>query len=157
MLGCEVMAQVTTASLRGSVTNSSNETLAGAAVILSHPVTGTSYGVTADGEGRFAIHGIKPDDGYVLEASYVGCDDFAKRDFRLRVGEVRTENIVLNENNRLAEVVVETRNAGDGGMTNVYDEKAISQMPTVSRSLYDIVRLMPQAVATKNEIGRAHV
>ncbi len=150
MLGCEVMAQVTTASLRGAVTNSSNETLAGAAVILSHPVTGTSYGVTADGEGRFAIHGIKPDDGYVLEASYVGCDDFAKRDFRLRVGEVRTENIVLNENNRLAEVVVETRNAGDGGMTNVYDEKAISQMPTVSRSLYDIVRLMPQAVATKN-------
>ena len=56
----------------------------------------------------------------------------------------------MNENNRLAEVVVETRNAGDGGMTNVYDEKAISQMPTVSRSLYDIVRLMPQAVATKN-------
>ena len=82
MLGCEVMAQVTTASLRGSVTNSSNETLAGAAVILSHPVTGTSYGVTADGEGRFRQStASSPDDGYVLEASYVGCDDFAKGTF----------------------------------------------------------------------------
>lgn len=150
MLGCEVMAQVTTASLRGEVTNSSNEILVGATVVLSHPVTGTSYGVTADSRGRFAIHGIKPDDGYVLEASYVGCDDYVKSDMRLRVGESRTENIVLNENNRLAEVVVEARDTGDGGIGNVYDEKAMAQMPTVSRSLYDIVRLMPQAVATKN-------
>ncbi len=150
MLGCEVMAQVTTASLRGVVSNSSNEILAGATVILSHPVTGSSYGVTADGEGHFAIHGIRPDDGYVLEASYVGYHDFVKSGLRMRVGEVRTENIVLRENAELEAVVVEARGQNAGGVVNSYDERTISQLPTVSRSLYDVVRLMPQAMVTKS-------
>lgn len=150
MLGCEVMAQVTTASLRGVVSNSSNEILAGATVILSHPVTGSSYGVTADGEGHFAIHGIRPDDGYVLEASYVGYHDFVKSDMRMRVGENRTENIVLRENTELEAVVVKTRGQNAGGVVNSYDERTIAQLPTVSRSLYDVVRLMPQAMVTKS-------
>ena len=67
-----VMAQITTASLRGVVKNQSNEILVGATVVLSHPITGSSYAVATDVQGRYSLHGRRPSDGSELEVSYVG-------------------------------------------------------------------------------------
>ena len=144
-----VMAQITTASLRGVVKNQSNEVLVGATVVLSHPVTGSSYAVATDVQGRYSLHGIRPSDGYELEVSYVGYQTYVEQAMTMRVGDVRVEDIVLNESAAIDAVVVTAKGVQSGDVAGKFDEEFISQMPTVSRSLYDVVRLMPQAVATK--------
>ena len=143
-------AQITTASLGGVVTNQSEEKLVGATVILSHPSTGREYAVVADVQGRYSLHGIRPAEGYVLEVSYVGYESLRLEGLTLRVGDIHTEDIILNPSTTLDEVVVTADKAQSGELTGKFDESLISQMPTVSRSLYDVVRLMPQAVATKS-------
>ncbi len=143
-------AQITTASLGGVVTNQSEEKLVGATVILSHPSTGREYAVVADAQGRYSLHGIRPAEGYVLEVSYVGYESRRVEGITLRVGDIHEEDITLRPSTTLDAVVVTADKAQSGELTGKFDESLISQMPTVSRSLYDVVRLMPQAIATKS-------
>lgn len=142
-------AQITTTSLRGVVKNQSNETLIGATVVLSHPSTGRSYAVAADAQGRYSLHGIRPAEGYLLEVSYVGYQTYISEPMTLRVGDVHVQDVVLYDAAVLDAVVVTTMGAQSGDVAQRFDEKLISQMPTVSRSLYDVARLMPQATMTK--------
>ena len=151
LLSLDVMAQVTTASLRGVVVGLSNEALVGATISLTQSKTGVAYYSIADKDGRFAIHGIKPDDGYKLEASYLGYDNYYISDLTLRVGESRSVDIIMRENlASVGVVVVEADNAKSAGVGDNYSREVIESMPTVSRSLYDVVRLTPQANATKS-------
>lgn len=143
------LAQVTTASLRGVVVNSSKEILVGATVVLSHPQTGQTYVVATDAEGRYALHGVRPASDYLVEFSYVGYENKSIGSVALRVGEVRELDVELVENLAIEEVVVAVENDGLAAVGNRFSEKQILQMPTVSRSLYDVVRLMPQAMLTK--------
>ena len=144
------MAQITTASLRGVVNDSSDQILAGAVVSLSHPVTGTVYTVAPDAEGHYSIHGIRPDNGYRLEVNYVGYKSYFIDDMVLHVGDTRVENITMKEDSMLDAVVVASSSREDADMLAKFDEKTIELIPSVSRSLYDIVRLVPEAMATKN-------
>lgn len=151
LLSLDVMAQITTASLRGVVSGSSKEALVGTTISLTQSKTGVSYYAVADKEGRFAIHGIKPDDGYLLEASYLGYDDYRVEGIALRIGESRTIAIVMNENlTSVGDVVVEAGRSTSSGVADNFSQDLIAKMPSVSRSLYDIVRLTPQANAIKN-------
>ena len=143
-------AQITTASLGGVVTNQSKEKLVGATVILSHPSTGREYAVVADVQGRYSLHGIRPAEGYALEVSYVGYESHRIEGITLRVGDIHTEDIILKPSTTLDAIVVTADKAQSGELTGKFNESLISQMPTVSRSLYDVVRLMPQAIATKS-------
>ena len=142
-------AQITTASLRGVVKNQSNEILVGATVVLSHPETGREYAVATDRDGRYSLHGVRPSEGYLLEVSYVGYQTERLQGLVLRVGEQSERDVVLKEATTIDAVVVSVQKLSSGEMSGRFDEKTISQMPTVSRSLYDVVRLMPQAVANK--------
>ena len=145
-----VVAQVTTASLRGVVVNSSNEVLVGATVVLSHPQTGREYIVVSDAMGRYALHGVRPGSGYSLEVSYVGFESQQLKELLLKIGETREIDIVLNESVEIQQIVVKGSGVDAGEMKNKFSDQLISQMPSLSRSLYDVVRLVPQAISTKS-------
>ena len=150
LLSLDAMAQITTASLRGVVMGLSKDALVGATISLTQSKTGVAYYSIADKEGRFAIHGIKPDDGYRLEASYLGYDNYHISDMTLHVGESRSLDIVMRENlASVGVVVVEADNVKSAGVVENYSREVIEALPSVSRSLYDVVRLTPQANATK--------
>ena len=150
LLSLDVMAQITTASLRGVVQNLSKEALVGATVSLTQSKTGVAYYSVVDRDGRFAIHGIKPDDGYKLEVSYLGYDNYCISDLTLRVGESRSIDVAMRENlASVGAVVVEADNVKSAGVVENYSREVIESLPSVSRSLYDVVRLTPQANATK--------
>ena len=144
-----VWAQVTTSSLRGVVVNSSNEILVGATVVLSHPQTGIEYAVVSGVDGRYALHGVRPGSDYCLEVSYVGFESKRVEALMLKVGESRVLDVMLKENVEIEQIVVKGASADAGDMKNQFSEKLISQLPTLSRSLYDVVRLVPQANSTK--------
>ena len=100
------MAQITSATLRGEVKNQSDERLVGATIVLSHAVTGRSYAVVADDKGYYSLHGIRPDDGYMLEISFVGYKPYLRQDIVMRVGEEVVEDVVLVESTEIEAVVV---------------------------------------------------
>ena len=150
LLCLEVSAQITTASLRGAVTDSANKPLAGAAVLLQQSKTGVEYYAIVNRDGRYSIHGIKPDDGYVLTVEFIGYESYKVQDVVLRLGETLSENVVLKESAvSLDEVVVASQAVKSAGVTENFDKQQIEKLPTVSRSLYDVVRLMPQANAVR--------
>ncbi len=144
-----VVAQVTTASLRGVVKNSQDEILIGATVALSHHQTGRVYAVVTDVNGRYSLHGVRPAVDYVLEVSYVGFESSKITRLSLGVGELRELDVMLNECTAIEQVVVQGESGDGGDVMGKYSQSQIEKLPTVSRSLYDVVRLMPQAMATK--------
>ena len=143
------MAQITSATLRGEVKNQSDERLVGATIVLSHTVTGRSYAVVADDKGYYSLHGIRPDDGYMLEISFVGYKPYLRQDVVMRVGEEVVEDVVLVESTEIEAVVVTATPHQEAEVVGKFGEKSISQMPTISRSIYDVVRLMPQVTPVK--------
>lgn len=143
-------AQVTTASLRGRISNSLDEILIGATVALKHPQTGRQYVVATDTEGRYALHGVRPAEGYELQVSYIGYEDSVFESLVLRVAEQREINVVMHETAQLEQILIKGFADDAGEVANKFSERFIQQMPTLSRSLYDVVRLMPQAMVNKS-------
>ena len=150
LLCLDVSAQITTSSLRGVVTDSAKRPLAGAAVLLQQPKTGIEYYAIVNRDGRYSMHGIKPDEGYVLLVEFIGYEPYKATNVALRLGETRTEDVELRESAvSVDEVVVSAQSVKSAGVTENFDKEQIEMMPTVSRSLYDVVRLMPQANAVR--------
>ena len=134
VLSCDVMAQITTASLRGVVNDSSDQILAGAVVTLSHPVTGTVYTVATDAEGHYSIHGIRPDNGYRLEGNYVGYKSYFIDDMVLHVGDTRVGNITMKADSMLDAVGVASSSREDADILAKFEEKTFEHNPPGSRS-----------------------
>lgn len=102
-----VQAQVTTASLSGSVTDTQKEALPGATVKATHTPSGTVYVVATQMNGRFNINGMRIGGPYTVEISFVGFVTEKIEGINLVLGEERNLNIVLSENAQsLGEVVV---------------------------------------------------
>lgn len=143
-------AQITHSSLRGVVQGASGEVLVGATLLLEQPETGVVYSAVTDSDGRFAIHGVRPHNGYKLTVEYLGYTTLQRDGLALHLGEVRNEKIILKEGvTSVGEIVVEAAPQKMSGVLRDFDEQVITSLPSVSRSLYDVVRLTPQAIATK--------
>lgn len=144
-------AQVTTASLSGSVTDTQKEALPGATVKATHTPSGTVYVVATQMNGRFNINGMRIGGPYTVEISFVGFVTEKIEGINLVLGEERNLNIVLSENAQsLGEVVVVgTRNpiisAGRTGAQEIVTREKIDRMPTINRSLADFTRLTPMS------------
>jgi len=143
-----VMAQVTTSSMSGRITDS-RETLPGATVKVTHVPSGTVYVVTTNNEGRYAIQGMRPGGPYTVEIHFIGFSDNVTNDIFLQLGETYVFNTQLKESQTtLSEVVVSGVRATKfttektGASTNITNNQ-ITNLPTVTRSITDITRLSP--------------
>ncbi|HYC40929.1 MAG TPA: carboxypeptidase regulatory-like domain-containing protein [Chitinophagaceae bacterium] len=146
-----LFAQITTASISGTVRSDANEPLDGATVIATHQPSGTRYtAVTKNGE--FSIPNMRVGGPYVIQISYVGYDVDKQEDVYLKLAETFLINTNLRKTTgTLENVVVATgrrnpilNSSRTGTVTNV-GLRQITQLPTVSRSLNDVTRATPQA------------
>ncbi|MXV52328.1 TonB-dependent receptor [Pedobacter sp. HMF7647] len=144
-------AQVTTSSLTGSVKDS-KETLIGASVKATHQPTGTVYGSSTNGDGRFTIPNMRVGGPYLIEITYVGYQTLKYENIYLKLGEPFTLNAVMqNTGTELREVAVTATNsrsvlnAKRTGTTTNIGSRDINSLPTISRSLNDMTRITPQA------------
>ena len=146
------MAQVTTASISGKVSDSMGEVI-GATVVAVHTPSGTTYGTTTNAAGRYTIDGMRAGGPYTIKISYVGYETETKEGVQLQLGETYRFNADLSENvETLAETVV-VGNAIDATKTGAAMSIAssrIAEIPTVSHSVADIARLSPQVRTDEN-------
>ena len=145
-----VNAQITTSSMAGQVSGTDGEDIIGATIRVTHEPSGTTYNAVTNADGRWAIQGMRVGGPYTVKISYIG---YAERDYtgiNLQLGETYNLNASISEDvNELGEVVVvgsASKFAAEktGATTNISNAQ-IQALPTVSRSIEDIVRVSPYA------------
>jgi hypothetical protein len=149
-------SQVTTSGMSGKITAGNNEPLVGATVAAVHVPTGTQYGTITNADGRYNVVGMRIGGPYKIEISYVGYQKAVFNDVQLQLGSNYVLDATLQESSeQIAEIVVSTSSTSNmksdraGAITSV-NKDAINAMPTITRSMNDIMRLSPQSSTTSN-------
>lgn len=148
LFSLNAFAQVTTSSISGYVADESGEPLAGAAVVAVHTPSGTVYTAVANESGRYNINGMRPGGPYVVEISFLGMGRVEYSDVTLKLGEPFVADAEMKPSNELDAVVFTAEgglNSNRMGAGSNFDLSSIENVPTIDRSLYDVVKLSPQA------------
>ncbi len=156
---CAASAQVTTSGMNGTVTDESGAPLLGATVIAVHTPSGTTYGVVTNANGYYNLQGLRAGGPYKLTVSFVGYQTVEFTDLQLPLGETLTRNAYLRDNQEIEVVVVtadgknSAMNINRAGAGTSVSEKQIAMLPSVSRSLNDVMKLTPQASTTTSGLA----
>ena len=143
------MAQITTSGISGKVT-ANGEDIIGATIKAVHQPSGTVYRAVTNIDGRYSIQGMRPGGPYVLEVSYVCYKTKEVKNFNLSLGQNTILNESLSENAEMLQDVVVTADRNNNmrtdraGATTSINADQIEAVPTVSRSMNDLLKLTPQ-------------
>lgn len=151
-LATTLSAQVTTSGIAGYVLTPDGRPLVGALVLAVHTPSSTQYGATTDRNGTFRIDGMRVGGPYSVEISFMGCKSVRYDNIALALGKTENINAVLAQNQEIDAVTVSADrfDATRTGAADNFTSGIIEAMPTVSRSIYDIARLAPQATVVQS-------
>ncbi len=149
-------AQVTTSNITGRITDSEGVVI-GAAVVATHLPSGTTYYAVSDKNGVYRINSVTPGGPYSVAVEMLGYRETKFENVYAPLGENLTQNFELQPEAIGLDAAVFTADATDSGMninragvgTSV-SEKTMSALPTVNRSMNDVMKLTPQASSTSN-------
>ena len=150
-------AQVTTSGLSGKVLDENGQPLVGTTVVAVHTPSGTQYGTVADTKGNFRMMNMQPGGPYTVTYTMIGYQGVERTGIEIPLGDTYVADASLHEQSiGMDAVVVSVEGKGSamnseraGVGTNV-SRREIEMMPTVSRSMNDILRLSPQSNTTSN-------
>jgi hypothetical protein len=145
------IAQVTTSSVGGNIVEQ-NGVAVGVAVVATHQPTGTQYRSASNTKGDYVIRNMRPGGPYTIKYSLIGFKTVELSDVYLALSENAVLNMTLEEEViGLQEVVISASsrtskmNANNAGAVTSIFAGDIAAMPTISRSINDLVRLTPQS------------
>ena len=152
-----LMAQVTSSSISGKITDNNKLALAGATVVATHVPSGSQYYSVADANGTYRLLNIRPGGPYKIEFRMVGFQTTIQDGIVATLGETKILNVRMSEEAiGLNEVVVSAEAVSNGmdsdraGATTAISTEQITTLPTITRSLNDVLALTPQAATTSN-------
>ncbi|MBQ7419645.1 MAG: TonB-dependent receptor [Prevotella sp.] len=145
-----IKAQVTTSGISGIVTANSEEVI-GATITATHVPSGTVYRGITNVNGRYTLTGLRAGGPYEVEVSYIGYQSKKFTDMNLVLGQNSVLDVWLDEDTQmLGEVQVfstggknNMRTDRAGAVTSVNSDE-MAMIPTVSRSMNDILKMTPQ-------------
>ena len=139
-------AQVTTSSISGRVVDQDGEALAGAAVVAVHAPSGTQYYSVANDKGRFNISGMRTGGPYSVEVSFLGMGTVTYEGVVLSLGKPYALDVKMKPSDNLEAAVLFADRALLSNLTGAgsnYGQSTIEDVPTIDRSVYDVVKLSP--------------
>ncbi len=155
LMSVTAIAQVTTSGINGLVMASGEEVI-GATITAKHIPSGAVYRGVTNISGRYAIDGMRAGGPYEVEVSYIGYQTQKFTDLQLSLGQNAVLDVTLLENSEvLQEVVVVSAGRSNmrtdraGSVTSV-NAGEMAVVPTVGRSLNDIMKLTPTGANTGN-------
>ena len=156
----KLSAQVTTATLSGTVKDSKGAALTGATVVIEYPDAGIRQSLTTRNDGRFTVPNLRVGGPYKVTVSHVGHQQSVTENILLELGLNNTLEVVMEQSaGELGGVTVISRskifdNKRTGASTNI-SNRQLRSLPTINRSADDFLRLTPTASATYNGISFA--
>lgn len=153
-------AQVTSSNISGRVTDRNNEPLPFATIVATHTTSGTQYYAASDADGYYRIGNVRAGGPYKMEVRMVSYKPIVEEGILTGLGETKVKNFkMVEESYNLDEVVVTAEAIPNGmdsdrtGTTTAVSSEDIVKLPTVSRSLNDVLALTPQASSTSNGLA----
>ena len=153
-------SQVTTATLSGIVKSKKGDALSNATVTVQFAEAGIQLNVLANADGRFTIPNLRVGGPYKVSASSVNYKTGSLDDVILELGQNNFVELILEENEKELSGVVVTATASQaankktGASTNI-SNRLITDLPTISRSADDYLRITPSASPTYNGMSFA--
>jgi hypothetical protein len=148
------MAQNTTGTITGTVKDAKNMPLVGASIEVIHEPSGSRYKSVSTSTGKYTVPALRVGGPYKITIAYVGMKSEVINDVTVQLGEPAVVDVTLSDNNaQLQEVTVTgaaNRKAAliskdrKGASTNI-NSRLISTLPTISRNVTDLTRLVPQS------------
>ena len=151
-------AQGTTATIVGTITDSSGAALPGALVTARNADTGLARSVPAGEAGAYRLEFL-PIGNYVVEATLDGFKGVRRSGIVLRVSDTVRVDVSL-EIGALAETVTVTGaapliNTSTAEIGRTIDAAAIAALPLVDRNVYSLLDLTPGVQSNNNGVSAA--
>ncbi|MAB27628.1 MAG: cell envelope biogenesis protein OmpA, partial [Alteromonadaceae bacterium] len=139
-----VYAQETSATVRGAVSTSSGEALAGATVVVTSSATGVSKTVTTDAGGLYSVRGLPAGVSYDIAVDANGWQKASTAGLSLAVGQSEVINYRLDAEEEV--IVMATRVAVDTavGPSAVFNLASLQDSPAINRNINDIIQQDPR-------------
>ena len=157
--GTVTYAQVTTSSIGGHIT-AQDGNVVGAAVVAVHQPTGSQYYSITDANGNYRINGIAPGGPYTVSVEMLGYRKVENQNLYAPLGETLVVDAVLEDENLALDALVfvadgkeSNMNINRSGAGTSVSQRTMESMPTISRSMNDVMKLTPQAAATSNGLA----
>ncbi|MBQ0077604.1 MAG: TonB-dependent receptor [Bacteroidales bacterium] len=152
-------AQVTTSTIAGKVSDAQG-TVAGAPVVATYIPTGAVYYSVTDNNGNYRINNVTPGGPYTVTVEMLGYAKAEIKGITAPLADVIEIDAKLQDESIALDAAVLTSDASDAGMNirrsgagTAVSQKTLSNLPTVSRSLNDVLALTPQASSTTSGIA----
>lgn len=146
-----ISAQETRGTIRGKITDASGQPIEGVDVTITHLPTGTSYTAVTSAGGQYNLPGLLAGGPYRLHITNIGTEDILQDGIQVQLGEAEVLNFKMSAKAEALQTVVVTGTSGrsrqwaerTGAGTNLSGSQ-LGAMPTISRSITDMTKLVPQ-------------
>ena len=144
-------AQTVTSLISGNVSDG-KDPIADAVITAVYMPTNTAYYAVSNDNGNYVINNVIAGGPYTIKVEKAGYQTTMVQNIYAPIAETIIANIVANKASiKLDEVAIYADPASSGmniqrsGISTYLSSKSIEMMPTVSRTLNDILKLSPQA------------
>jgi uncharacterized membrane protein len=148
-------AQVTTATITGTVVDPSGAAVAEAAIQVKNRGTDATQSVTSDGQGRFNVPSLSVGD-YDVTASKAGFATLVRTGITLTVGNSTVVDFVLQvgQSNQTVTVAADTAQVDTTSSTlaNLVDSRQIVDLPLNGRNFQQLIALSPGVVVAQTSV-----
>jgi len=159
LLSSFVLAQSTSATISGGVTDSAGRFIVNAEVEIANDATGVIYSATTNTSGMYLVP-ILPPGHYHVQVSKPGFKTIIKADVILNVQSALALNFMLPVGATSESVTVGSTsipiNSTDASVSTVVDHKFIENLPLNGRSFQDLISMTP-GVETQSPQARSQI
>src|SRR5262245_51278995 len=107
VMSLAVMAQATTATIAGQITNTKGEALPSSTVTVTLTTTGTKHNILTLQDGRFTIPNLRVGGPYTIEISHVGYHSKTIDNVMLNLGHTfAVDEVLIESAGELGAIVV---------------------------------------------------
>jgi hypothetical protein len=150
LCGFPALAQVTTSTIAGMVTDTRGEVLVGVTVVATHVPSGTRYGTTTNASGRYTLPAVRVGGPFTVTATYTGYEQQTKENIFTNLGVASNVDFQLQESGiSLEEVVVRSDRADlfssqRTGAASTFSERVVTSVPAIgSRAISSVTKYNP--------------
>ena len=144
--GIAVYAQSVSASLQGTIADSTGSVIPGAKVQVRNAGTGVTVDLTTDSEGRYRAPVLQPGD-YEVKVAANGFQSVLRKGITLAVGQDAVVDLSLQTGQVASEVTIEasvsTINTLNASLSGLVEPRQIRELPLNGRSFDQLALLQP--------------